>query len=145
MERKDYLKERLSKEEKAYLKRIIMTARNIFFRKNYNHIYNTTMLVNDEIIAEEESVLGTVLNRCQEEIVSAVEFENAMSDPKLYKIVKALSLKEKEVLFYLYKEQKTVNEIAQIMKIDRITVWRIRNRAQSKIAKEIIKGDDLNV
>ena len=56
-----------------------------------------------------------------------------------------MSLKEKEVLFYLYKEQKTVNEIAQIMKIDRITVWRIRNRAQSKIAKEIIKGDDLNV
>ena len=33
MERKNYLTEELSKEEKAYLKRIIMTAKNKYFEK----------------------------------------------------------------------------------------------------------------
>lgn len=36
MERKDYLVEELSKEEKLYLKRIVMTAKNKCFEKNYN-------------------------------------------------------------------------------------------------------------
>ena len=35
MERKDYLVEELSKEEKLYLKRIVMTAKNKYFEKNY--------------------------------------------------------------------------------------------------------------
>ncbi len=45
MERKDYLLEELSKEEKSYLKRIVMTAKNKYFEKNYNYINNTSMFV----------------------------------------------------------------------------------------------------
>ena len=41
MERKDYLVEELSKEEKLYLKRIVMTAKNKYFERNYNYINNT--------------------------------------------------------------------------------------------------------
>ena len=57
-------------------------------------------------------------------------------------IVKTLSLREKEVLFYLYKKQKTINEISKIMKIDRTTIWRIRNKAQKKIAEKLVKGEN---
>lgn len=57
-------------------------------------------------------------------------------------IVKTLSLREKEVLFYLYKKQKTINEISKIMKIDRTTIWRIRNKAQKKIVEKLVKGEN---
>ena len=115
MERKDYLLEELSKEEKLYLKRIVMTAKNKYFERNYNYINNTSVFVDGIVSAGEESVLDAVLEKCQEEVKSAREFEKTLSNPSLYNIVKALSLREKEVLFYLYKKQKNINETAVIM------------------------------
>lgn len=142
MERKDYLLEKLSKEEKLYLKRIVMTARNKYIEKNYEHINNTDMFIGNFDLIEEESVLDVVLQKCQDEVDSALEFEKTLSNPNLYNIVKTLSLREKEVLFYLYKKQKTINEISKIMKIDRTTIWRIRNKAQKKIVEKLVKGEN---
>lgn len=141
MERKDYLLEKLSKEEKLYLKRIVMTARNKYIEKNYDHINNTDMLIVDSNLIEEESVLDVILKKYQDEVDTAIEFEKTLSNPNLYNIVKTLSLREKEVLFYLYKKQKSINEISKIMKIDRTTVWRIRNKAQKKITEKLVKGE----
>ena len=121
MERKDYLLEELSKEEKLYLKRIVMTDKNKYFERNYNYINNTSVFVDGIVSAGEESVLDAVLEKCQEEVKSAREFEKTLSNPSLYNIVKALSLREKEVLFYLYKKQKNINETAVIMGLDRKT------------------------
>ena len=56
MERKNYLVEDLSNEEKAYLKRIIMTARNKYVKRNYDYINNTYIILDDEITVG-ESVL----------------------------------------------------------------------------------------
>lgn len=142
MERKDYLLEKLSKEEKLYLKRIVMTARNKYIEKNYDYINNTDMFIGDSDFIEGESVLDVVLQKCQDEVDSALEFEKTLSNPNLYNIVKTLSLREKEVLFYLYKKQKTINEISKIMKIDRTTIWRIRNKAQKKIVEKLVKGEN---
>lgn len=65
MERKNYLLEKLSKEEKLYLKRIVMTAKNKYIEKNYEHINNNDMFIDDvELI--EESVLDVVLKKCQD-------------------------------------------------------------------------------
>lgn len=140
MERKDYLVEELSKEEKLYLKRIVMTAKNKYFEKNYNYINNTSMFVDEIVSAEEESVLDAVLEKCQEEVKSAREFEKTLSNPSLYNIVKALSLREKEVLFYLYKKQKSINETAVIMGLDRKTIRKYRDEAHRKIAEKLING-----
>ena len=41
MERKDYLVEELSTQEKLYLKKIVMTGRNKFIEKNYEYINNS--------------------------------------------------------------------------------------------------------
>lgn len=142
MEKKDYLLEKLSKEEKLYLKRIVMTARNKYIEKNYDYINNTDMFIGDSDFIEGESVLDVVLQKCQDEVDSALEFEKTLSNPNLYNIVKTLSLREKEVLFYLYKKQKTINEISKIMKIDRTTIWRIRNKAQKKIVEKLVKGEN---
>lgn len=141
MEKKDYLVEKLSNEEKVYFKRIVMTAKNKYIEKNYNYINRTESIITDMIPTKEESSLDIILQKYQDEVVSALEFEETLSDPKLYKIVQALSLKEKEVLFYLYKKQKSINDISQIMHIDRTNVWRIKNKAEGKIAEKIIKGE----
>ena len=140
MERKDYLVEELSKEEKLYLKRIVMTAKNKYFEKNYNYINNTSMFVDEIVSAGEESVLDAVLEKCQEEVKSAREFEKTLSNPSLYNIVKVLSLREKEVLFYLYKKQKSMNETAVIMGLDRKTIRKYRDEAHRKIAEKLING-----
>lgn len=140
MERKDYLVEELSKEEKLYLKRIVMTAKNKYFERNYNYINNTSVFVDGIVSAGEESVLDAVLEKCQEEIKSAREFEKTLSNPSLYNIVKALSLREKEVLFYLYKKQKNINETAVIMGLDRKTIRKYRDEAHRKIAEKLING-----
>lgn len=140
MERKNYLVEELSKEEKLYLKRIVMTAKNKYIEKNYDYINNTDISINDVILVKEESVLDAVLQQCQEDVESAIEFENTFSDSSLSYIVGALSLKERKVLFYLYKKQKNINEIAKILNIDRKTVGRIRDKAQSTIAEKIVRG-----
>ena len=140
MERKDYLLEELSKKEKSYLKRIVMTAKNKYFEKNYNYINNTSMFVDGIVSAGEESVLDAVLEKCQEEVKSAREFEKTLSNPSLYNIVKALSLREKEVLFYLYKKQKSINETAVIMGLDRKTIRKYRDEVHRKIAEKLING-----
>ena len=141
MERKDYLVEELSNEEKRYLKRIAMTAKNKYIEKNYNYINNTSVLLSDYITLNDESVLDSVLQQCQENVKSAVEFEKTFSNPSLSHVVGALSLKEKEVLFYLYKKDKNINETAEIMKVDRKTIRRIRDKAQAEITKKMVKGD----
>lgn len=142
MKRKDYLNEELSKEEKLYLKRIVMTAKNKYIERNHHYINDTTILNDETVFSRGDTILDSVLVRVQDDIDSAIEFEKTLSDPRLYNIVKMLSLKEKEVLFYLYKKQKSINETADIMKIHRETVGIIRNRAQEKIVKGLIKGEN---
>ena len=86
-----------------------------------------------------KSVLDAVLEKCQEEVDSAIEFEKTLSNPSLYNIVKALSLREKEVLFYLYKKQKSINETADIMHLDRKTIRKYDEDLQQEIRLMIFK------
>ena len=141
MERKDYLVEPLSKEEKSYLKKIIINTRKKYIRDNYNYINSTNVQLFSCADVEAESVLEEVLNKCEREIKSAMEFEKVMSSEKLYGVVKALSFEEKMVLFSLYKENKTTNQIALEMKRGRTSIWRIRNTALNKIMRKLIGGE----
>lgn len=140
MKRKDYLLEELSKEEKNYLKVIVQNRRKRYIRDNYNYLNANHLNILDCINIESGSVLDVILNKCEDEIKSAVEFEKIVSDKKLYNIVKALSLKEKTMLFLLYKENKSINQISSTMNISRETVWRMRNRIVDKIIKELLGG-----
>lgn len=63
-----------------------------------------------------------------------------LSNPKLNKIVEALSLNERKVLFYLFWEKKTINEVARMMKMYRGTIRRLRDKALAKIGKKLIAG-----
>ena len=140
MERKDYLVETLSKEEKTYLKTLTVNVRRKYIRDNYENLNNNNINLYDCINLEGESVLEIVINKCENEIKSAIEFEKIMSNKKLYDLVKTLSLREKIVLFFFYKENKSINQIALEMKIERTTAWRIKSKALEKIAKGLLGG-----
>ena len=134
MERKNYLIEELSNEEKSYLKSIIQNTKIKYIRDNYDYLNSSIMCVDERI--ESESIIDIIFSKFETELKSAVEFECLIENSQLYKSIKALSLKEKMVLFSLYKENKNINETANEMKIDRATARRLRNKALSKIMRD---------
>ena len=81
------------------------------------------------------------LNLEDKELKSAMEFEKLISNENLYKIIRALSLKEKMMLFYLYKEEKDIYEVAKIMNISLATAYRLKNQVLDLIMKKFI-GED---
>lgn len=140
MERKDYLLEKLSKEEKSYLKKIILSAKNTYLRKNWENIYKLEEL-REDILDFSDNLLETTFTKYEEEMKEVAEFEKLFSNVAIYKIIKALSLREKMVLFLLYKEKKTILQVSNEMKIRRETVWRIRNKVQDRILKNLLGGN----
>ena len=138
MERKNYLQEELSKEEKSYLKKLILNVRRKYIKDNYEYLNSKDVNWDTFEDIECSSLFDAVLNKCVDELKSALEFERLFCDEKLYNVTKALSVKEKMVLFALYKEEKGINQIANEMNIERTTVWRIKNKAQEKIIKNYI-------
>lgn len=140
MKRKNYLKEDLSKEEKVYLKKIIKTGRYNFIEKFNRDINETTITLDEKIIMDRGSIIDDVLEKCLKELESAISFEETLSNPLLYKYVKQLSVKEKKIIFYLFWQNKQVNEVAEIMNINRKTVRENRDRALAKIGEKLIKG-----
>lgn len=141
MGRKNYLVEDLSKEEKSYLRKMIINVRRKYIRDNYDYLNKKDINWDSCTNMESESLYEAVLNKCVDELQSALEFERLFCNEKLYNIAKALSLKEKMVLFSLYKEKKSINQIASEMNLERTTIWRIKNKTQNKIVKLLLGGD----
>ena len=102
---------------------------------------NKSINIDDTLVIDDSSVLDVVIEKCEKEIKSAVEFEKMISNVKLYNAVKTLSFKEKMVLFSLYSQNKNVNQIAREMGIARETVWRLKNRTLDKLMKSILGGN----
>lgn len=142
MERKDYLKQGLSKEEKIYLKTLIVNVRNRYIRKNYKFINNMFVEYSEMKITDSESLLDTILYKFERELKSASEFEKIIyNNDKLYKIVGALSEKEKTMLFYLYYEEKEIKEVSKIMNISLATAYRRKEQLLNKIMKRLLKEE----
>lgn len=140
MERKNYLQEELSKEEKSYLKKLILNVRRKYIKDNYEYLNSNDVNWDTFEDIECNSLFDAFLNKCVDELKSALEFERLFCDEKLYNVTKALSVKEKMVLFALYKEEKGINQIANEMNVERTTIWRIKNKAQEKILKNLLGG-----
>ena len=142
MERKDYLKQGLSKEEKIYLKTLIINVRNRYIRKNYKFINNMFVEYSEMKITDSKSLLDTILYKFERELKSASEFEKIIyNNDKLYKIVGALSEKEKTMLFYLYYKEKEIKEVSKIMNISLATAYRRKEQLLNKIMKRLLKEE----
>ena len=142
MERKDYLLEKLSNEEKLYLKKLIINVRRKYIRTNYKFINSKCIDYSELNIEDSESLLDTILYKFERELKSASEFEKIIyNNDKLYKIVGALSEKEKTMLFYLYYEEKEIKEVSEIMNISLATAYRRKEQLLNKIMKRLLKEE----
>lgn len=140
MERKDYLLEKLSNEEKLYLKKLIINVRRKYIRTNYKFINSKYIDYSELNVEDSESLLDTLIYKLDKELNSAMEFEKLISNEKLYKIIRALSEKEKTMLFYLYYENISIEQIPKIMNISRATAYRMRESILDKIMKKMLGG-----
>ena len=121
---------------------MILNVRRKYIKDNYEYLNSKDVNWDTFEDIECSSLFDAVLNKCVDELKSALEFERLFCDEKLYNVTKALSVKEKMVLFALYKEEKGINQIANEMNVERTTVWRIKNKAQEKIIKNLLGGND---
>jgi DNA-binding NarL/FixJ family response regulator len=129
---KNYLEEELSPEEKVYLKKIIISARNNYIEKNSKYIKNEFVPIEDiDIVSIEQEDMSNIENF----IDDISNIHRVFTNEKIANIAKQFSGKEKKVLLSLY-HQKTINEIAQELGIYRGTVREIRNNIKRKLEKE---------
>lgn len=68
IKRKNYLVAELSKEEKSYLKQIIINVRRKYIKDNYDYLNSKDINLDTCADMESDSLFEAVLNKCVEEL-----------------------------------------------------------------------------
>ena len=138
----------LNENEGKYLKKIVMYTRGEYLRKNkYIFIEKEDIdEVDEKMLVSIDNVEINVEIKSEKEIIAS-KIENVFRDEKITKIVKALTLREKLVLFLYYFEDKTDKEISKSLKCREDSIRKARKRALDKIQIRYfqVEGSDSNV
>lgn len=78
MERKNYLVEELSNEEKAYLRKIVISTRNTYLKENWKYINDVTRL-DDNIVDYSTNINEMIFKNYEDSINDVIEFEKMFS------------------------------------------------------------------
>ena len=144
----------LSNKEKAALITIARRARYDYLRKNdYTYLEDDIDMIDEELLIAEENIEKTVAEKIDGDICAS-DFEKIFDDPYLIKISKALTKKERLVLFSYYMEkdengeinEKTDKVVSRELNMKPDTARKTRKRALGKLKKEYLKlkGNDKN-
>ncbi len=144
----------LSNKEKAALITIARRSRYDYLRKNdYTYLEDDIDMIDEELLISEENIEKTVTEKIDGEICAS-NFEKIFDDPYLIKISKALTKKERLVLFSYYMEkdengevnEKTDKVVAKELNIKPDTARKTRKRALEKLKMQYLKlkGNDEN-
>ena len=144
----------LSNKEKAALITIARRARYDYLRKNdYTYLEDDIDMIDEELLIAEENIEKTVAEKIDGDICAS-DFEKIFDDPYLIKISKALTKKERLVLFSYYMEkdengeinEKTDKVVSRELNMKPDTARKTRKRAVGKLKKEYLKlkGNDKN-
>lgn len=126
---------KLTEKEKGIILGIILNTRNDYLKKNKYSKIKYVNLESVAIITANDRVEDDV-ERILDSIVSSPDLENLFTNIKIKRIIeKALTKKDKSVLFLYYCKNKTDKETANILKIKEDTARKIRNRAIEKIRR----------
>lgn len=125
----------LNKREENTLKKIIKYARYDYLRNN--NLFSEMEDIELYEIPAKDNLEFQVMNNCDIE-VQAQELEMIFTEKNIFKAIKALTYKDKLVLFLYYVENITDKEIAELLKVNRNTICQQRKR----IIKKIIGGCD---
>ena len=138
---------KLSKNEKSYLRQIVINTRNEYLRNNkYIFIESEMNDVDEKLLISIENVEINFEIKSERDIC-APEIEKVFKDENMFNIVKALTLREKLVLFSYYFEKKTDAAIGNALNINGDTARKIRIRALEKIKNKYkkLKGSKKDV
>lgn len=124
----------LSKHEESILKNIIKCARYDYIKNN--EIYSE-MIDIDSIEVETKKNLYEVVTDKFDMEVQASELELIFTEKNIYRKIKALTYKEKLVLFLFYIEGLTDSKIAKELNVKLNTVTQIRMRTIKRIIGEM--------
>ncbi len=118
------------------LKVIVKNTRVDYFRKNKNILKELSL--EEEVLYAQEKMEENLENKMDMEI-QAEKFECIFRDEILSKIVGALTYTEKLVLSLYYIENKSDEEISNILFVTKSGITKKRNRALEKIRREFEK------
>ena len=118
------------------LKVIVKNTRVDYFRKNKNILKELSL--EEEVLYSQEKMEENLENKMDMEI-QAEKFECIFRDETLSKIVGALTYTEKLVLSLYYIENKSDEEISNILFLTRSGITKKRNRALEKIRRKFEK------
>lgn len=118
------------------LKVIVKNTRVDYFRKNKNILKELSL--EEEVLYSQEKMEENLENKMDMEI-QAEKFEYIFRDEILSKIVGALTYTEKLVLSLYYIENKSDEEISNILFVTKSGITKKRNRALKKIRREFEK------
>ena len=128
----------LNNDEKAYLRKIMINVRNEYIKKEMYKEYEEIEIENEDDLnlsnyACYKDSIDVLIENINDNDILPSNIENLFTNKKIMKIVKALTLKEKLVLFLYYFESKTDREIGENLDIKTNTIKKIRLRALEKI------------
>lgn len=118
------------------LKVIVKNTRVDYFRKNKNILKELSL--EEEVLYSQEKMEENLENKMDMEI-QAEKFECIFRDEILSKIAGALTYTEKLVLSLYYIENKSDEEISNILFVTKSGITKKRNRALEKIRREFEK------
>ena len=123
------------REEKfdSYLNKTVILSSRTYFKKQMNTINKERTIVDD---VDYSALLQDFVNANS----SFSSFDDIDSKLELSSALSTLSVIEQAVIFLLFQEDLTQNEVAEILKIYSKTVSKIKNRAMGKL-KKYLKGD----
>lgn len=151
---KNYLKEELSNDEKAYIYGIIRNSalkykRDLLkIKKNEEFLEDTSDIKESLFAMQNEELLEKILETKilkninslktytsyeQEKIVEMLD--NIASKSNLNEYIKPLTFGEKLVVFLLYLENYQVNEVAILLGVSRMAIWKRDKSLKNKINK----------
>lgn len=132
----------LNKDEKSVLKVIIKNARVDYFREN-KYIFNEEG-IEDKILYAKDEVEEEVAKRT-DNLIQAEELERIFTDKNMSKNAKVLTYDEKLVLYLYFVEEKTDEEIGDILFLHRSTITKRRKKALKKLKYKYEKGENKDV
>lgn len=152
---KDYLKESLSNDEEKYLIGIINKTVLKFFRESSNNFEKESISIDNDDFPEEmlsvddkynlvNKILETKILRDistlkpytkyeQEKIVETLE--GIAKEAGLSMFITPLTFNEKLVVFLFYIEGYQVNEVATLLDVTRMAIWKRDTSIKRKIKK----------
>lgn len=132
----------LNNREKAYLRGIVINTRNEYLKKEIYEKYEEIGIEeNFEQISYDENCINDIIEQLSNENIVSFNIEKVFTNVKIMKIVRALTLREKLVLFSYYFENKTDKAIGTAIHISTEGARIIRKNALKKIKERYLGGN----